>query len=35
MLRSFPVNGAGFFSYELMMKLTGREITINYDYDYA
>lgn len=29
MMRSFPVNGAGFLSFEAMMRLTGRKVTIH------
>lgn len=29
MLRSFPVNGAGFLSFEAMMRLTGRKVTVH------
>lgn len=29
MMRSFPVNGTGFFSFEAMMRLTGRKLTVH------
>ena len=29
MLRSFPVNGVGFFVFEWMMKVTGRKRSFN------
>jgi|JI10StandDraft_1071094.scaffolds.fasta_scaffold348486_1 hypothetical protein len=29
MLRSFPVNGTGFLTFEAMMRLTGRKVTVH------